>query len=232
MVPEILAASNQQTGDEPDGGGDADRFPGTFTHELIRALGGLARGFQSLFLPFGKLFFAALESAFHVFSGVAQLIDEGIHAFGCVLANFVCVHGFNCVRVSPSFGPGQVADAPKQPAARPFFFRISSLYETLFFPENNRIAPLTNIAPPAAGLGSRAALDWKALTLKVDCAPPKPTTAIAINPQPTRAVPMNEAIFTIRRHSHRRNIQPGLVFTAIPDQRPRCNLDVSEPMTA
>jgi hypothetical protein len=40
-------------------------------------------------------------------------------------------------------------DAPKHPRAHPF--HLSSLYEILFRPENNRIAPLTNIAPPAAG---------------------------------------------------------------------------------
>lgn len=130
----------------------------------------------------------------------------------------------NSVRSHGVCDSGQVADAPKQPAARPIF-RISSLYETLFFPEKNRIAPLTNMAPPAAGLGNRAAPDWKALTLEEACAPPNPTTASPINPQPTRTVPMKEAILTTSVLPTTLT-EPGLVSTALPDHCPRRNRDV------
>jgi len=97
----------------------------------------------------------------------------------------------SCVRSS-----GRAPNAPKHPRARPI--HLSSLYEILFRPENNTIAPLTNIAPPAAGITGKPRLGAAARNASINLLPP-PVIPPGTNPkipQPTNTVPMAKVSFT------------------------------------
>jgi hypothetical protein len=88
----------------------------------------------------------------HALARGFKLIHRCVKPLFCVLANLFCIHGFltSLLNLNADRSSGRAPDAPKHPRARPI--HLSSLYEILFRPENNRIAPLTNIAPPAAEL--------------------------------------------------------------------------------
>jgi hypothetical protein len=120
------------------------------------------------------------------------------------------------IGVGPGAGSPQASKAPAR-------FHLSSLYEILFRPENNTIAPLTNIAPPAA---EPTGNPWPGALLKpatnlVEPAPAIPAETKPKIPQPTNTVPMADANFT--QTSDRANLDPSRFFIAFPDPDPRRN---------
>jgi len=90
---------------------------------------------------------------------------------------------------------GQAPDAPKHLRARPI--HLSSLYEILFRPESNRIAPLTNIAVPAAELTGKPRTGAACrVCIKLFELAPTPTENNPKTPQPNKNVPMASLNFT------------------------------------
>jgi hypothetical protein len=117
----------------------------------------------------------------------------------------------------------ELGRALEPPGIQPPARYLSSLYEIRFRPENIKIAPLTSIAPPAAGFTGNprpGAGAWKdsrnvcrADSLKLPQASPK-------IPKPTSAVPIMATNFTAPSS---RGCGPEWFFTAFPDSHPRRN---------
>jgi hypothetical protein len=81
LASEILAAANQQAGNETDGGGNANSLPRFFAHELVSLFGGFAAVFSGLFLDLHPLFFALFKSVLDALTGGFELIHGGVKTF-------------------------------------------------------------------------------------------------------------------------------------------------------
>ena len=81
LASEILAATNQQSGNEPDGGGDADSLPRFFAHELVSLFGGFAAVLDGLLLDLHPLFLALFKCVLHALPSGLKLIYGGVKPF-------------------------------------------------------------------------------------------------------------------------------------------------------
>ena len=86
---EVLAAADQEPGDQTNGSGDADGLPRFFADKFIRALGSFAAALHRLLLDLHPLFLALFKSVLHAIASGFKLTRGCVETVFRILANLI-----------------------------------------------------------------------------------------------------------------------------------------------